>query len=231
MGFAGGNNVGIREALKRNYEYIMLLNNDTEIEKNCIGNLISGVTDNTITVPTILFYDYPDIIWYGGGYFDKSIGNCYHYNYKENLKYQKSHKTCDFATGCCIMFPSKVLQNELGFNESYFMYFEDAELSIRLLKSGYKIKYIPEARVYHKVGMSSGGEESPLSTYYTTRNRLFCIKENPDFFGRFTLLKAILSRYIRIIEYYLAGKKQWKYIYKGVKDFKKGIRGKVEIKN
>ena len=199
-GFSAGNNIGIKYALENGADYIMLLNNDTVIAPDMISLLLRYCENNVVTVPKMLYYSAPDIIWYGGGEINRWTGNAIHLRMNETDDVPEGNYICTFATGCCMMFKSETLK-ELGFlNESYFMYFEDVELCVRMECKNIRINYIPDAKLWHKVGTSSGGSCSPFSTYYITRNRLNCLKQYKMFFHFTAYWFSLLTRYIRMLQ-------------------------------
>ena len=103
LGFTGGNNVGINYALKEDYEYIILLNNDTVIDRAMIEELVNNSNANTITTPKMYYFSEPEKIWFAGGkinYF-KASANHIGKDKLDSEKFSKKMKI-DLATGCCI---------------------------------------------------------------------------------------------------------------------------------
>ncbi len=194
-GFAAGNNIGIKYALDNNADYIMLLNNDTEIDPDMINLLLQYANENTVVSPKIYYFDQPDLIWFAGGKYEKGTGRFIHIGEKriDSVKFDKIHK-CDFLTGCCMMLSTKSVIKTGFFDEDYFMYMEDVDYSLRLTQNGIKMLMIPKAKMWHKVGSSSGGEKTKTSIYYGNRNRFFLQKKfHFNFFIRiFTLFSRIL---------------------------------------
>lgn len=80
-------------------------------------------------------------------------------------------ETMDFATGCCMLIPTKVLKKVGVFDDSYFLYWEDVELSYRVRQAGYELTMCEDSKVWHKNAGSSGGSGSKLHQYYQERNR------------------------------------------------------------
>lgn len=173
LGFAKGYNIGIKKAIELKPEWIFLLNNDTIVIDNPLS-LISPIWD--ITVPKICFYERPDIIWAAGAKYRTfppsiiMIGNMK----KDSILYNRSIPL-NFATGCALMVKREVLESIGGFNELYTSYMEDYEFSLQAAKLGYRIGYIPECKILHKVSMSLG--ETPEKWYHMGRNAaIFYIK-------------------------------------------------------
>ena len=227
-GYSAGCNIGIRYALLHNYKYVLILNNDTIIDKEMIYILRDKADKKVISVPKMLYYSEPNVIWYGGGKIDKKTGNAK--NLKMNFKDDSETEVqqCTFATGCCLMLSMATI-NAIGMlDESFFMYCEDEEYSLRALKNNIEIIYVPTAKLWHKVSKSTGGSESAFCFYYLTRNILKCINEYKDYFRTGATLYTILSRYIRAIQYKLKGNKNCNAFLKGIHDYKQRKYGRRE---
>lgn len=214
VGFAGGNNAGIKFALDNfnDLDYFLLLNNDTTVEPDFLTYLVEEIeSDDKIGAccSHINYHDRPEETWYSGGGIKWLIGTPFHRTKKrKNLKSTDE----DFLTGCVFLFPSQII-NDVGYlTEDYFLYFEDVAYSLEIKKAGYKLRYVPKSLVYHKV-QATTGYRSPLSNYYGTRNNLL-------FMSRYAK-KPIYAFFLfyfctkNIIKYFL-------YLLKG-KEFK-GIR-------
>jgi hypothetical protein len=224
LGFAQGNNVGIAEALKQKSDYVLLLNNDTEVDKNLLEELLNSAKkhpDAAIFSPKIYFakgYEFHKrykktelgkVIWAAGGSMDWNnvFGVNVGVDEVDKGQYDKE-KVIDFATGACMFIRAEALKRLGAFDKRYFTYFEDAELSQRYLRSGYKILYVPRAILWHKVAQSSS-IGSNLNDYFITRNRLlFGMKYAPLW------TKQALIR--QNIGFLISGRKVQK---QGVKDY------------
>lgn len=188
LGYAEGNNVGIRRALKDGADFVFILNNDTILDKNTIVDLLrvaNKYKNAGILSPKIYFakgYEYHKdrykkddlgrVIWAAGGDIDWS--NVYGSNRGVDEVDRGQHDgVCetDFATGAAMFIRREVLEKLGGFDSDYFMYIEDADLCVRAKKLGWKVFYAPPAHLSHKVSRSSkiGGN---LQDYFITRNRL-----------------------------------------------------------
>ena len=156
-GFGVANNIGIKWAQEYiDFEYLLLLNNDTLIEPNSIKELIKPFSMNTaigITTAKTFFEGNKNIIWYGGGEIDYNRGwpKITDFNNMPSLNGANKSKFVSFASGCTMMFSKTSISKIEGFDNNFFMYFEDFELCIRALKLGFKIYYCSESIVYHKV--------------------------------------------------------------------------------
>ncbi len=232
LGFAGGNNAGIRDALDRGVDYVMVLNNDTLLDKDVLVRLM-GVLEQDQKVgavsPKIYFakgfefhkerYNKTDIgkvIWYAGGKIDwKNVyGSARGADEVDTGKYETVQET-DFAAGACMLLKAKALKEVGLFDENFFMYYEDTDLSQRMKKADWKVLYYPEALIWHKVAQSSGiGSE--LNDYFLTRNRMI--------FGmKYASLRTKFALFRESIKLLLKGRK-WQKI--GTRDFYLGRWGK-----
>lgn len=228
LGFAEANNIAYKHALKNGAEYVLLLNNDTIIDKNMIQKLIDQSNNNIVTVPKMYYYLEKNKIWYGGGEISKTKGTVYHIGEKkfDSNKYSKT-KEVSFATGCCILIHKDIL-NEIGlFDKKYFMYCEDFDFSIRLIKSNKKILYVPEAMLWHKVNASTKNN-SNISKYYLTRNRFYLLKNHRDIFKLNAILYSYITRFIIIIKSLIIGKRVNIY-FEALKDYRNNRMGRKDF--
>lgn len=188
FGFAEGNNVGIRYALKNKFDYVLLLNNDTLVKKDFLVQLIKVAKKSKktgIISPKIYFASgneyhkdqYKEkergkVIWYTGGIIDWDNVLTSHRGVDEVDKgqYEKIEKT-EFATGCCMLIKRKVFEEVGLLDKKYFLYLEDVDLCHRAKQAGFKIYFVPQAIIWHK-NASSSAVGSSLQDYYLTRNRL-----------------------------------------------------------
>lgn len=173
-GFSGGNNIGIEYALKRNVEYIVLLNNDTCVDTETLSILVEKSQmhrDSAVLTPKIMIYN-SNKIWYAGGAFSQLSTRVVHTGYNEidTGKYN-IEKPVSFISGCCMFIPQKIVKAVGPLDESFFLYCEDVEYCQRITKNEFELLYIPDAKIYHKVSLST--KKSGVSqTYYTVRNKL-----------------------------------------------------------
>lgn len=186
-GFTGGNNLGIKWALERNFDSVLLLNSDTEVNPDFLDLMREQLTLNPklgVIQPMIVFMDNPEKIWSAGGKWISSLGRSITLGDRVMLKeYVVQKNTLDWATGCCILITAEALQQTGLLNEQYFAYFEDVEWSLRCKNAGYEIGFAEKAIVYHAAGGSSKKQhaEGTLSArvfYYHVRNQLFLIRQS-----------------------------------------------------
>ena len=208
LGYTGGNNIGIKYALKRGASHILILNNDTVVDKSLIIKLIDTAKKGDIICPKIYFapgfefhkgrYSKKDlgrIIWYAGGQIDwqNIIGQHIGVDEIDHGQYSKSHKI-DLATGAA-MFVARSVFEKIGlFDDKYFLYLEDMDFCVRAKNANFKIIFEPKAIIWHKNAASSGGSGSKLQDYYITRNRLLFAFRHAPLVTKFALLRHTLAR-------------------------------------
>jgi len=180
LGFAGGNNLGIKIALAKDADYVLLLNNDTIVKENFLNELVIQSKDSSAGIATgkIYYLDQPTKIWGAGGRVDWKRGMGIFYGINEidtHSKYNKQ-KYISFASGCMMFIKKEVLENIGLLNESFYMYCEDVEYCIRANRNGVMILYVPSSIVWHKIGLKKA-RGSYFHFYYIVRNTIFIIKK------------------------------------------------------
>ena len=228
LGFSGGNNLGIEYALECDYEFILLLNNDTIVDQHMIRELLKHSNFNSVSAP-IMYYEGSERIWYGGGGINKFTGNSKHYTEISNGKSNMDGlMKCSFATGCCMLIHRDIFSLVGKWDESFFMYYEDTDFSIRLNINNVNINFVPTAKLWHKISQSTGGETSPFNIYYMTRNRLNIVKKHKSYFYFTAYFFSLVTRYIRMLEHRLLKKDGWKSFKKAIVDHRKQVYGKAD---
>lgn len=181
FGFAGGNNTGISHALMQGAQYILLLNNDAEVDTTTILKLVDRMKDDEaagVVGAKIFYASDPEIIWFAGGIFDCHSGNAVHLGKDERDRGQFDHiSEIDYATGCAMLVKAQVFKSIGLLDDRYFLYYEEIDFCMRARQAGFKVLFAPYAKVWHKVSASTGGKKTALGHYYFTRNRLFLCRK------------------------------------------------------
>lgn len=233
LGFSGGHNVAIKYAFENGADYVLILNNDTYADRDFLMELLKIAERDSsvgILVPKIYFasgfefhkdrYSEKErgkVIWYAGGEMDWAnvIGQNRGVDAVDIGQFDKTEET-ELATGCCMLIKREVLEKIGLFDDKYFLYYEDADLTMRVKKNGFKIVYIPKSIIWHKNAVSAGGSGSMLQDYYITRNRLL--------FGlRYAPIRAKLALFRESLRVLLSGR-YWQK--RGALDFYIGKLGK-----
>ncbi|MFC1452311.1 glycosyltransferase family 2 protein [Verrucomicrobiota bacterium] len=182
-GFSRANNVGIRHVAGRGTDYCLLLNNDTVVDPRILAEL----TDAARTLPDagflgarIYYYAEPRRIWAAMARWDpeacvfEHIGN----NEMDDPEKFGAVRETDYASGCALFF-GMPLVDRIGLLEPrFYCYFEEVDWCFRALRNGFRNYYVPNARLWHKVSVAYGGNESPVIRYFRTRNTLLWARRN-----------------------------------------------------
>lgn len=213
LGFAGGNNLGIRHS---NGKYVLLLNNDTEVAPGFLEPMVGLLEQNQqigAVSPKIKYFDNPTLIQYAG--FTsmnpvtlrmKAIGH----KQIDAPAYSKTTKT-HFAHGCAMMVPLRVIERVGPMPEIYFLYYEEHDWSKQITNAGFDIYYCPQSVVYHKESVSVK-KNSVLKDYYQNRNRILYMRRNHPLVYKLLAYTYLISISVpkHIIQYLL--KRKFEYL-------------------
>lgn len=211
LGFAGGNNVGIRFALQQGCDYIWLLNNDTLVEPDTLSKMVAHSSSLTARGvkntcgSRVHFYDDPEVIQaLGGASFNRWTGIASQtlgrfLKQDEGIDHGHYQQRLDYITGCSWLIPRDFLQTVGLMEEKYFLYYEEIDWVLRS-KSQYMLTYAPDAKVYHKEGSSIGSKSlnrpsSLLSDFYLARNKFLLAKK----FMPWALPVVYFSTFLQVI--------------------------------
>ena len=180
-GFAEGNNIAMRYIIKSlDYDYILLLNNDTVVDKSFLTELVKNAeTEENIGAvgPKVYYYDYngrKDVISFAGEKFNFYISRGKRFATKEIDNGQRDLvDNTDIIEGCCMLLKKEAIEKAGIFDPVYFAYWEETDLCTRIKNEGFKLLYVPNACIWHKVGVSWDTYFSYFVIYhYLVRNRL-----------------------------------------------------------
>ncbi|MDA9026749.1 glycosyltransferase family 2 protein [Flavobacteriaceae bacterium] len=230
-GFTGANNKALKVILKQNFDYVLLLNNDTEVKPNFLSLLEARMdSDQNLAATQPLILDFPNknTIWNGGGSFNTFFGlSKTRYNgliYKPQLKIETF---TEWISGCCILVKIEVIKEVGLLDNRFFAYFEDVDWSIRMTKLGYKLGVVPKSIIYHQSSgstkmnnTSNEGNLSPYAHYLNVRNHIYLIKKHTFFFNSFGCwIYQILKITSYSIYFILRGRfGKFKMVWRGVSD-------------
>ena len=234
FGFAGGNNIGIKYAMENGADYVLLLNNDTTVEKDFLEKLVEAGElnkENGLLGPKTNYHSEQNRIWFAGGKVSWLKNKGTHIGLDEiDSKQYDEIKEVDYLTGCCLLIKREIIEKIGVLEEDYFLYYEDTDFCLRAKNIGYKCLYIPEAKIYHKVSRSTKPGSSSY-IYYHTRNGFVMAKRTGSFLNKIVLyifcVYLFLKQIIKII--FIPQKRNWAFaVLKGEKDFLSGKMGKAE---
>ena len=229
-GFTGANNKALKVILQQNFDYVLLLNNDTEVKPNFLSLLEASMdSDKNLAATQPLILDFPNknTIWSAGGSFNTFF--CFFKTkykgiiYKPKLKIETSTQ---WISGCCILVKIAVIKKVGLLDDRFFAYFEDADWSIRMTNLGYKLGVVPKSIIYHhtsgstkKNNTSNEGNLSPYAHYLNVRNHIYLIKKHTFFNSIGSCIYQILKITSYSIYFILRGRfEKFKMVWRGVLD-------------
>jgi len=181
LGFAAGNNVGLKKGIELGSDLLFLLNNDTVVAPGFINRIVDVAKDRPdagVFGPKIYYHDDPATIWYAGGSIDPRTGRCYHVGCGKPSGHNDIKET-DYICGCALAIRSEVFREIGGLAPEFFLLWEEIDWCYRIRKAGYKCLFVPAAKVWHKVSSSfHEGNRGPMWQYFYFRNRLLFHKRN-----------------------------------------------------
>lgn len=196
LGFAGGNNLALREA---SGSCLFLINNDAELAPDAISILVDTLQESPeigVIAPKIRYFEQPDIIQYAG--FTKvhpltarnrTIGQ----GEKDEGQYDQARQV-PYAHGAAMMVSRAALDRVGLMPEIYFLYYEELDWCEQIRRAGFLIQFEPRAVIWHKESISVGAD-SPMQTYYLHRNRLLFMRRNAPWWSilGFSLFYGLVS--------------------------------------
>jgi len=203
LGYAGGVNAGLKHALAEGGEYALLLNNDTEIAPDAVSLLLEAMEKRpkaAIAGPMIYYYDPPDVIWSLGGRISYWSGDIRHVAIREHDEGRyRTVREADYVTGCAMLVRLAAVR-EIGLmDEGYWMYNEDTDWCVRATDRGHAVIVVPDAKVWHKVSMSSGGGLTAYKVYHRLRSTLLFFTIHARWYHWLGIVPATAGRTVSFI--------------------------------
>jgi len=196
-GFAAGNNIGI---MASNGEYVLFLNNDTEVRPDFMEPLLEKfeeIPNAGAVSPKIRYFHSPDTIQYAG-YTEMNqytIRNFAFGHQREDLGSHDHDRETSYAHGAAMMVPMHLIKKIGMMSYIFFLYYEEADYCDRIKRAGYSIHYVHNSLVYHKESISTG-RTSPLKIYYLYRNRIVYMRRN--IFGKAFYIALMYQLFVAI---------------------------------
>lgn len=177
LGFATANNVGIRHALDRGMEAVLVLNNDTLVEPHAIGRLMAALNADPragACSPVLPYVSDPERWWFAGASYEPDRGRSGRSStYERGAPLPEGPVPIDRVVGAAMLMRRQTLQEAGLFSDELFFLYEDVDWSLRARAAGWRLLLVPLARIDHSVSASQGGEPvTPVTAYYGTRNDL-----------------------------------------------------------
>jgi len=182
LGFAGGNEVGIRRALADpEVAWVLLLNTDVEVDAGFLAPLLGACADPGVGAagPKIFYFDPPDRLWAAGGRLRirETVTEEFGRGQPDGPRFSRPADVT-YLTTCCLLVPRDALERVGPLDPAYFINVDDADWCRRALDAGYRLRYVPESRVWHKVAASSGGAYTPGKTFHTARSNAVYVRRH-----------------------------------------------------
>ncbi len=231
VGVAAGNNIGIKKSIELGTEYTLLINNDTEVDKELLNIMVDSSINNKVVVPKIYYYDNKEKLWFAGGKLDWKKGRSVHFGIGEVDRGQYDEKRIiNYAPTCCMLIPNDVFNLVGLMDEKYFMYFDDTDFCARLEEKKIDLLYEPQAVMWHKVSSSTGGENSKVSIYYCYRNQLYYLNKFKNNISFLTICYVYVTSFFRgTILSLRPHRHNDRFIFLGQKDYRKGRMGRKDF--
>lgn len=211
LGFAGGNNIGLRYISTLDIDFIWLLNNDTVVHRDSLQALLRRVEGNPdigICGSTLLHYDTPDKVQVcAGGYYCRWIGLPWHIGQLRSVDRlpakSKVERCMNYVVGASMLVSRPFLDGVGLLTEDYFLYFEELDWAVRA-RGRYRLAYAPDSLVYHKVGASIGTSSDPrrksmVCDYYAIRNRLLFTRRHEPIALPTVYLSVFCAFWVRLL--------------------------------
>lgn len=234
-GFSGGNNLGIDYALKNRADYLLLLNNDTVVDKDFLKILVKEAEENQevgILGPAIYFFAQPEKTWFLGGSFNwlKTRWTKGRGHLGLDIPVKEKKQKVDFITGCCMLIKKELIDRIGNLDERFFLYYEDVDFCLRARKAGYDCLIVPNSKIWHKISSSVSKLGSPKVLRYHYRNALLLTEKNAPFliriFRHFWAGLIFLKQLLKLTILPEA-REQSKAIIKGIDDYYKKKFGEI----
>ena len=183
LGYAEGNNVGIRHAIQNGADYLLVLNNDTLVAPTMLTELVQFAEAHPqvgMVGPTMYCTDPADKLYAAGSFIDWAKGHTWHrgiYQPAAHYTHLNQPEPVDFITGCGVLVRRQLIEVAGVLDPIYFLNYEDVEWCVRARRHGFEVWYVPQAIMWHK-DSATFEQGSPAHTYYLTRNRLLFFWQN-----------------------------------------------------
>jgi GT2 family glycosyltransferase len=195
-GYAAGINRGIKAAIKDGVHHFCVINDDTYFNEDFVENALKSINKNNLSIIGGKIYyapgheyhksryekkDLGKVLWYAGGIVDWAHATATHRGVDEvDANQYDAFGPTQFVTGCLMLFDQRVVDRIGYWDESYFLYFEDADYCERAKRSNIPVVYDPSLIIWHNVSQSTDGSGSALHQKYQSKNLVkFALKYAP----------------------------------------------------
>lgn len=234
LGYAQGNNVGLRFALEQGAEFAVVLNNDVTVARDWLAPLVNAARQEprgALFGPLVFHANEPNVIQSAGGILPRDW-HAYHRGANETDAGQFAQiEAVDWLTGCAVMARCEALREFGLLDAAFYMYGEDVDWCVRAARAGYGVFCVPPSRVWHK-GVQREYSPSPYITYYSARNELQLIRKHRG--GATILLRAFLRHTGTVTSWSV--RPRWRHqraqrdaLARALRDFLRGVSGQISF--
>jgi GT2 family glycosyltransferase len=201
LGFARGSNQGMEWAVERGIPYALLLNGDARLHPEAIGELLAAAYrdhDSVVTCPKMYLGEPEDKIkklWFAYGTVKLWAGLFQNPAFNQiDSSFWSQERNMEYASGCCMLIPTYILGQTGMFDEAFFAYCEDVDLSLRIRRAGFRLLYVPTAHLWHGSRKPTKRTRTATHRYLSTRNNLWVVRKHGSWFDVMTYLGILPLR-------------------------------------
>ena len=229
LGFARGSNQGAEWAVDRGIPYVLLLNGDARLHPEAIDELLAATCqedDSIVACPKMYLGEPEDKIkrlWFAFGTVKLWAGLFQNPAFNQiDSEFWSRQQNMEYASGCCMLIPTSVLKRTGMFDESFFAYCEDVDLSIRVRKAGFRLRYVPTAQLWHGSHKPTNRTRTATYRYLSTRNNLWVVRKHGSWLDVLTCLCILpLRSLFRIAK--LTADRNWAAVFAEARGMKDGV--------
>lgn len=203
LGFCESNNIGIQYALAQGADYVFLLNNDTIVASDMLCLLVESLEADSsagMAGPTMFYYEDPNIIAAAGSLVNNKTGQFWNRldGSVDGTTKEGEFLEVDFIVSCGVIVKREVIEKIGLLDNRYFINGDDIDWGLRVQAAGYKVIYVPEAKMWHKISAAMGAG-SPATTYYITRNAYLTFTKHLKGIAKLRVITLITARNFRLL--------------------------------
>ena len=178
LGFSLGNNLGIKRALEKGADYVLLLNDDIVVNPDFLDIIVEEAEKNPMTGmigPEVLHFSDRARISFRGAKLDRESGSFFfpHADEISSPELTVEPVESDYVNGCALLVRKSLIDHIGLLDERFFIYWEESDWGLRAKRAGFRCLVVPRAKIWHKVSVTTGGNNSPFKIYHKTRSHLF----------------------------------------------------------
>ena len=179
LGASAASNIGFEYALSQKAKYVLRLDSDTIVDQNFCLPLLTRAEENPLVgvlSPKIYYFDPPDEIWFAGA--DRHrwhFGTIHGHRHEKDAPHNNQIREVDYVWGAAMLIKSEVLRKTGGFDTNFFVYYEEADFCLRVQELDYKLLYVPDSHIWHKVGSSANNQ---WTAFHWNRSKMLLYRKH-----------------------------------------------------